>query len=455
MTVSAGSVVEHHLRQLDQATLAAFVAELWSARGYETRIEDEEPLVIATKVGRSTVLYPVVTGRFDTATPSLPDRSIDGVVAPRTDRQVPRIVERTNAELFDAAAIREMLWYAVDRPTRRTLCTRYLGGPPENLQPSVRIRVRERARALGSSAAVVSIISLVLLGAIIGGIADVGQPPTADSSPETPPGTEAPITGTDSTPTETSDQSSSLWNVPVPGVTEDGITNLSALATAHEQSLANRSYTLWLDVYRPRDGRMNASRVQRDIDIAVEDGQYRLDLSIEEVESGSRRSVRTVYYDGSAWYTANTTGDNVTYSHTDSFVSSPALEYNPFVLERSLVLKYLSTPRTETAGRVVDGDRTYYRIVGHGPPSGFSQVWGYTAVATVTRDGFVISLRIEYTKIADTGTYEVRFTATYDRLDDTTVDAPAWYTQRYANTTNGTSGLDSSIERPASDQVRS
>ncbi|MFB6148153.1 MAG: hypothetical protein ABEJ48_00670 [Halobacteriales archaeon] len=448
MTVSTGAVVEYHLRQLDQPALTEFIAELWAARGYDTQVEGEgeESVVIATNAGQSTTLYPVTGGRFDTGTPSLPDRAIDAVVAPKRGRHARRIADRTDAELLDAAAVREMLWYAIDRSTRRQLCIHHFGDPPENLRPPVHTRVRAGVTVVGSSTAVVSIVSLVLLGAIIGGVTGVGDTPPESTAP-TPSDTPTPATDAEAD-TETPGTAAPLWNVPAPGVTRDGITNISALAMAHERSLENRSYTLWLDFYQPRDGDINNSRVQQDIDIAVADGRYRIDLSVEPVDSGARRSVRTVYYDGLAWYVANTSGENVTYRRTTSLASSTALAYNPFVLEQSLVLQYLSSPRTEVAGRVVDNGRTYYRVVGHGPPSGFTDVWGYTAVATVDRYGFVTSLRVEYTKIADTGTYEVRFTATYDRLDSTTVETPAWYDRRFGNRSNTANDAIRITERP-------
>jgi hypothetical protein len=61
-------------------------------------------------------------------------------VAPGTSRSGRAVRERDDPRVLDAADLRELLWYAVDRETRQDLCGTHLGGPPGHTRPGRRGR---------------------------------------------------------------------------------------------------------------------------------------------------------------------------------------------------------------------------------------------------------------------------------------------------------------------------
>jgi hypothetical protein len=206
-----------------------------------------------------------------------------------------------------------------------------------------------------------------------------------------------------------------------PGVTAAGLADPATLAAAHREAVANGSYTVWMDFYRPRNGDPSAPRVQRDVDVYVEHGRYGLVASVEDDDG--RRTVQEVYFDGAGWSVADRTGVNVTYRRVPANQPPPHDAPNPLVLERSLVDRYLSDG-AELTGTVARDGRTLYRLVGTGPGPGGGDG---TVVALVDRQGFVRHLAVEYAVATDTARYEVRFEASYARVGRTAVDPPPWY----------------------------
>jgi hypothetical protein len=215
----------------------------------------------------------------------------------------------------------------------------------------------------------------------------------------------------------------------VPGVGPAGITNLTALGEAHEDTLSNRSYTLWLDTYQPRDINPNSTRVQYDTDIAVSGDAY---LIVESVEAGRERArLRTVNYDGRDWYvTSHQNGSGET-RRIDGDSESPPIQFEPRQLNRGLVQRYLATRTTNVTGKVREGNTTYYRVEGSDRPSvgGVEPIQNYQFVAYVDDDGFVSDATVTYTLVSDAGFYRVQFEWTYGNLDSTTVREPSVATQ--------------------------
>jgi hypothetical protein len=224
-----------------------------------------------------------------------------------------------------------------------------------------------------------------------------------------------------------------------PGLNEDGIADIGALAAAHEQTLSTLSYTLWIDVYRPKSGIPNQPQVQRDVDIAFAGERYRLTttLSLTSHRNDESRDVEQVvlraYNDGRVTYFADDRESAREYRRLAGERSSPALVPTPFVADRNLVAWYLSTPKTNLTGtRTVDG-RLLYRIVGSGTPAPADQdrVRNYRVIATVDRNGVVHSLTAKYVAQTESGEYPVTFEADFGRFGETSIGQPGWYDREF------------------------
>ncbi len=293
----------YHLRHLDGEDLAALVADLYAARGYGTTREGG--LVRATTSGETLrVWVPRAAGT------ARPDRPVDAVVT--LDG---RARDHADARQLDAAALAEMLVYAVDRSVARALCDRHLNAPPGDLAPPPWTRARRGLRNVADGRTRVAFVgvALLVLAAALGAVGWVlaGTAPAEDDPAEaaTDPGSDVPQIG--STPVATADygtpatgdsgatpagdsEASILADDELPpGVTEAGITDLDALAAAHDHVASNRSHTLYLDRY-PLRAAPNGSRVQHDVTVTAAGGEYL--VTMDTVDSPTRH-LGAVYHD--------------------------------------------------------------------------------------------------------------------------------------------------------------
>lgn len=453
------AVLAHHLRGLDTDARAALVADLWAARGFETSREGRE--VVATGRGGTVRI------RVDTVGASADPPDV--LVASGNGRGVREVVP-ASVRVVDAEGLAGMLRYAVDRSTAAALCERHLGAPPDGLHPPVRERLRTRLGGLRaatdrlevteSPVASASFLAagLVLLAvSAVAGVALTGVPGSPSTSPDTGDGAVGPLSVPESTPiddvvvtpTPTANAEGTGEAVPnasvVPGLSEDGIVDLSALAAAHARTLLGGSYTLWIDTYRPPEGDPDGDRVQFDTDVAVAGDRFLVEENVGDGES--RERLRTVYDDGEDWYVANETANGTTYARARTPGQTPPSAPNPDNVALRLVADYLSTPETTVEGHGgndvgAGGDGPTYRLVGRGTPPTMDGdgIWNYTAVALVDRDGLVRDLTVTYTVISPEGSYRVRKEWTYGYLGETTVAAPAWYVERFGANATATPG---------------
>jgi len=107
-----------------------------------------------------------------------------------------------------------------------------------------------------------------------------------------------------------------------------------------------------------------------------------------------------------------------------------------------LVRQYLSTPETRIAGVVERDGRRLYRIEGEGVPnvSSTATIRNYSVEALVDSDGFVhdVTVRATVEHPQNSGqTLRIEREYTYDRVDETTIEPPAWYLN-HTETGNGT-----------------
>lgn len=438
------AVLARHLRRLDTDACAALVADLWDARGFETRREGPE--VVAT--GRGTARRVRVGTGGRTGDPP------DVVVSPRGGGVWEAAA---GVRVVDAEELAGMLRYAVDRETGATLCERHLGAPPGELRPPAGTRLRTRLRGLRGSIAVgprelpvglaplLAAVLVVLVGTAAGvaltagpgapsASADAGGPGEADGVEPVPVPESTPVGDDDvrSTRTAGGSEGTPPGNASaVPGLTDDGVADLSALAAAHARGLLGRSYTLWMDTYRASPGADTPTRF--DTDVAVAGDRFLVEENVGDDED--RRRLRTVYHDGEDWHVANRTGTGTVYERVEGREPPPAPD--PEEVALTLVADYLSTPQTSVERRGGTGGPRY-RLVGRGTPPAMDvdAVRNYTAVALVDRDGVVRDLTVRYAVVTGEGRFGVRKEWTYGRLGETTVQPPPWYVERFA--ANGT-----------------
>jgi hypothetical protein len=443
VTPTEAAVVDARLAALDVHACRAFVADLWAARGFETTVDDS--VVVATRRGTTVVLFPASGSRL--RRPASPSRPVDVVVAPAGGDRAAALAADHDARLLTAADLGEMLRYAVDPTTAETLCERHLGAPPSALRPPFRTRTRRRIARLRAVASPVGsttvLVVLALVVATAGFVAlDTAERPAGDRSASAgatgaADGSSA-VTeagGATETPQATTERDVAVGRTrmvdaralsTVPGINGTGITNVTALALAHDRALGNRSYTIWADTYRPKDGIPGAERVQHDTDFAVAGDRY---LVVESIEStDGRRLVRAVYYDGTDWYIDDRSTDERMLRWVDGTTAGAAVDPDPRSLRTALVTYYLATERSNVTGHVETGRTTRYRIEGSGAPPSLAvqEVYNYDFVAVVDSDGLVREAVVEYTVVNVEGSYQFRFEWSYDRLNATTVSEPAW-----------------------------
>jgi hypothetical protein len=398
-------------RALSPTRRAAFVADLLSARGWET---DRDGRTVTASAGGAT--RRVVVGTPDA------DPDVDAVVwvPSRFGSLVPGrpAAPPTDATVVSPADLHERLLYAVDREHAAHLYREHfdaaLDGGDRDGSPWRRPR---RVAAL----ALLCLLAALGATAVFAGVAlDGGQ---SGDVPGGRPSGVAPTDAAGSTPTA----------APRPDVLPGDVRNVSRLARVHERALVGRSVAMRATFRGPRF--LTGFDTQRSAYDA--DDEVVLDVC---AESDSRYHV--------VWRTnfgvVDRSGTNTTYAR---FADGTA-EYRRIRRdgERSFRLARLSDVRNGSATvRSVSGVLLFrylnatqrrvrtvrddvdprYRLVATGRPRGLDHpVRDYRATATVRPDGFVTDLRVSY---VHPGTQApVQVTAEYDTRCETG-DPPEWY----------------------------
>ena len=407
-------VVEAHLRKLSMPALAAFVADLWAAKGFDTELDGT---VLKASIHGETQVVAVgaagvraAEGTADIVV-DLAGGSYDG------------------SSVVDAAGLSEQLWYAVDRPVARRLCEEHLGAAPAALSPPLSYRFRWGLRRSRSPAgAVVAVALLVAVAAVVAVGAGVVPTDGAENATPTPTdNTDAPIPAVQAG-VPAGDWDTSPINQPLPpGVRPDGISNLTTLNEAHADALANRSHTLgrnwsWMAV---RD--QEVVEVQRTIDTVVDGDEYRIET--DDTLSTDGTQVGVLYHDGRFSYVAQNASADADYRRLGPTEQWDIVPQAPSQVRESLVETRLSTPTTDLTGTVERNNRTLYRVTGSGRPDWptIGGVEEYNVTALVTLSGFVRQVDARYTVRSGTRTVEVHRVLRYSRVGETTVEPPAWY----------------------------
>lgn len=240
------------LRGLSDAELAAFVADLWAARGWDTTVGRRA--VEATRDGttRWVVIRPDgwFAGRLPGWAPRPGRRQSSGWGPEFEDADV--VVTRSldggppdGTRVVDAAELREMALYAVDPETRARLFDRYVGRPPTSEGRSRRVGLRPPPVPVVAS--VLLLVTAGVIGALAyGSPAGIGPPAPNGSEPEvTPAPVPNPRPGTE---TRTPPEAASGVEYPH-GVNSDGIWSVDSIVVSHFLLLSSTPHR-WEIAYR-------------------------------------------------------------------------------------------------------------------------------------------------------------------------------------------------------------
>jgi hypothetical protein len=406
------AAVERHLRRLDERALVALVDDLWAARGYQTTRDGSS--VVATRDGESVRLRVVGSGSWRPGHRHVVADDADVVVAGTSAG-----VTAPGADVVDASDLADVLAYGVERASAHELCARHLGAPPDRLSPPLAERSVRRVGAAarrGLPVAAVGILVLavaVTVGGSLVGSSDPTDPPVTPAAPATEPPPLPPA-----------------GDGPPPGVGDDGITDLDALADAHAEAVGERSHTIWYDRSQPRNLDPNETRVRRDVDITAADDRYLVETT--EVVSGNETYLGAVYRDGGVIYTADWNETSRRHERVLRLDWRNVLVPTAPDLRENLVGRYLSTPRTTVTGTTERDGVTVYRVVGRGAPnsSSLGEVRDYSVVALVDSRGLVHDLTVRYASVLSDREYRITVEITYGRIGETTVTPPAWFENR-------------------------
>ncbi|MFB6173915.1 MAG: hypothetical protein ABEI39_04655 [Halobacteriales archaeon] len=214
-----------------------------------------------------------------------------------------------------------------------------------------------------------------------------------------------------------------------PGLTADGVADADVLAEAHREAVANRSY-----VFRVRRGfgvRVNGTVPTNHTTVArVESPRvYRVWTHEEEVrfQRGlTQLDNYSVYANGTASTIRSQLPDQLPTVRRQSAIT-PAVQHRHIgVRATDAVRQFLAVGNVTVTPVRFDGRRHY--LVSGGSYSGFAAgaLDNENVTALVSPEGFVRSLDVSYSVRRMGDPRSVRYTFTYERVGNTTVDRPDW-----------------------------
>lgn len=385
------SAFRSRLRRLSRTERAALVADLWEARGWETRVEGAR--VVAT---------------------DHPDRE-DRVLA--VGRAGP------DADRVDPDAVYDALLYAVDREAAERLCRRHLDRPLRGVAGDDRPRRTRRTRRL----AAVGVVALALVAAAV--LASAGGPhPSAGTTAAT-----AAPSPPDDVPaaTDVPRGERSAGDV-APGLTTAGVTSTEELGRAHARLVSGRSYR-WRLVVLTYPG--NATRGEPTANLTehvqvASSTRYRSDVTArgEMPISATVIAGYETYADGERRYIrARVPGATVASLPIEVAPDDPFADRSRRVIDR-----FLTAERTSVVDVVTRDGVSFYRVTAIGRQS--DRVTDYSSVALVTTEGFVGQIRTAY-RVPDANvTVVVR--VTYRDLGDPVDLSPPPWVREHRNATD-------------------
>jgi hypothetical protein len=216
------------------------------------------------------------------------------------------------------------------------------------------------------------------------------------------------------------------WPV-APGLTGDAVADRGALVAAHRAATADRSY-VWRERRGSTAGNGSVPLFDRAVATVESDSKYhvrvaddrvRLDTVLTNVAEyaeyadGAERVVRYRHVGQSASQYRRRSPVDASRNRQIGLRAGDAID------------RYLAVERATVAAVSVD-DRRHYEVVGRDWTRGDDRVIDYVAVALVSPEGFVRSLDVSYTVRSVSQPRRVRYSFTYEGINETTVDPPDW-----------------------------
>jgi hypothetical protein len=425
---------EQLFRGLSPDRRMAFVAGLWSARGWAVERRDGD--LVAKKQGAERRIRVVAPGRL--RTPAVD--SADVVVPSRDSPALREATGDADADYVPPAALRERLLYGVDREAAVALFETTFGQPLDSPNPHVSPPLSRRLRsgvkntlAVGDARLPTAGLLLVLLaGAVLGGPAlapteEFAGVQDADSG-ATVPVTDAEAAGEGGETTGTATVATADQSYFPPGVNNAGIHDLSTLLAAHREGVARRQRTLRIRASGPPNATAMDGRREWNYTTRIEQHfRYRVDAQYRLPEHGENESVRiAVYANGGTNYRRVVDRSGVTYHRYPTEAAGFASDYT------DEVIRYLEVflAGQNSTGECIGEWTATCRVTVTGAPAALpGSVADYRATVSIQHNGIVSWLAVSYT-LPDTdgdGVREqVRFALEYQALDRTTVEDPAW-----------------------------
>ncbi|MFK8214365.1 hypothetical protein [Haloferax volcanii] len=404
-----------------------FLAALWTARGWETTVEDG--LVIARRGDRTERLAVAPRGRFRLSL-SVPDEATVVVALgdpTRTRREAP-----DDARILALDDLFDLVRYGLPAGRGDDLVADHFGVRLDDLPADDRgVGARGADEAGGAVVAPLSrplsslpvaplVFVALLLAAVVvtagpGGVPVLGEALGGHGSSTPTPAATTPE------PTPTPEP-----RAVAPGVTTASVENATRLAAAHRRAAANRSYR-WTLRYRESIAGDETGREVEAVRVEAPN------VYVSEVErAGQLRAFprptasEDAYADGATRYARRPAEpDGVAARVLDPDVrdgpgrqASRAARY----LDWYLSTDETSVTRVESVtNATAESGTALYRVQGRG--TDFPRSRGYRVEAIVEEDGFVRSMRVAYETRDGLGV-EVWFA--YDAVGGTTVTRPAW-----------------------------
>lgn len=487
------------LAALPPRALRDLAADVWAARGFDTRIEGD--IVVAERGGDRVVLFPSAKRRLRGPARPSTDAGVDVVVDGSGEAE--SLAADLGAGRVAPDELYNVLLYGIDRDRAVELLGAHLDAPIRvdaetaaaaerdgttdgagvsvGAHPDARAfrgrarRALDRLRSTDGGAATLVVLGLVVFAAVGLGFgpgafprpADLGGSAGVDGTAAAG-GTGGAGNGGDGDDRDGDDASRSNVTAGTggaervgavgarpnhpPGVDpRQGALDTGELVGAHVAALDGRSYrwTARFDRSGHVDGRGEWSRIRR-LEVVGGDGRRLTNVSGVRVDRDGN-AVRASYasYDGGQFRYRRTDGENepVSYQRTAAAREDRLRPQGTWAIQR-----YLGGGGDASVSRLdVDGEALYRVTVREAPPGegAFRNVSDYRATAYVTDDGLVARLEVEYavagaeggSETAESGGGEarsvVRYEFDYDEIGNATVDEPAWLSEARERTEGG------------------
>ncbi|RDZ52587.1 hypothetical protein C5C07_12470 [Haloferax sp. Atlit-4N] len=408
-----------------------FLADLWTARGWETAVEDH--LVVARRGDRIDRIA-VVSRSWLRLSPTVPDGAT--VVVALGDPARTRRATPEEARVLSVDDLYELVRYGLPGGRGDDLVADHFGvrladlpadgggGGAGYTEGAGGARTGPLASVLPPSFSSLPVAPLLfaalLVAAVVVTAGSGGVPVLGDALGGQQPSVPTPVATTpESTPTPEP-------RTVAPGVTTAGVENATLLAAAHRGAAANRSYR-WTLRYRES---IAGDETGREVEVVHVEAPH---VYVSEVErAGQLRAFprptasEDAYADGTTRYARRPAEpDGVAARVLDPDVrdgpgrqASRAARY----LEWYLSADETSVARvTSVTNATVESGTPLYRIEGR--DTDFPRSRDYRVEAVVEEGGFVRSMRVTYETRDGLGV-EVWFA--YDAVGETTVTRPAW-----------------------------